>query len=209
MSRYYPARPNRLVRGVSKGLRAMDVNDWQPLSDLIGIGATVTRRPVPHHGAYGSVHGGSSQLRYAPSIKEEGRASRSSKLDSPAERALARGRYHGPSAPLAVCLASCGRTPSASRAPRQRRHVLHCRKSVARSRRRTQPGSREGKHRTRGETAARRQGLQRSVALGEIAKSETVRLMTARWILSKLAGAVHFANGAALICRSLWRAQLG
>jgi len=30
---------------------------------LIGIGAAVTRRPLPHHRAYGSVHGGSSQLR--------------------------------------------------------------------------------------------------------------------------------------------------
>jgi hypothetical protein len=30
---------------------------------LIGIGAAVTRRPLPHHRAYGSVHGGSSRLR--------------------------------------------------------------------------------------------------------------------------------------------------
>ena len=29
---------------------------------LIGIGAAVTRRPLPHHRAYGSVHGGSSWL---------------------------------------------------------------------------------------------------------------------------------------------------
>jgi hypothetical protein len=29
----------------------------------IGIGAAVTRRPLPHHRAYGSVHGGSSRLR--------------------------------------------------------------------------------------------------------------------------------------------------
>src|SRR3954447_26837376 len=27
--------------------------------DLIGIGAAVTHRPLPHHRAYGSVHGGS------------------------------------------------------------------------------------------------------------------------------------------------------
>jgi hypothetical protein len=32
-------------------------------ADLIGIGAAVTRRPLPHHRAYGSVHGGSSWLR--------------------------------------------------------------------------------------------------------------------------------------------------
>ena len=32
-------------------------------SASIGIGAAVTRRPLPHHRAYGSVHGGSSQLR--------------------------------------------------------------------------------------------------------------------------------------------------
>jgi hypothetical protein len=34
-----------------------------PEADLIGIGAAVTRRPLPHHRAYGSVHGGSSWLR--------------------------------------------------------------------------------------------------------------------------------------------------
>ena len=30
---------------------------------MIGIGAAVTRRPLPHHRAYGSVQGGSSQSR--------------------------------------------------------------------------------------------------------------------------------------------------
>ena len=30
---------------------------------MIGIGAAVTRRPLPHHRAYGSVHGGSRWLR--------------------------------------------------------------------------------------------------------------------------------------------------
>ena len=34
-----------------------------PMNHSIGIGATVTRRPLPHHRAYGSVHGGSSRLR--------------------------------------------------------------------------------------------------------------------------------------------------
>jgi DNA invertase Pin-like site-specific DNA recombinase len=43
---------------------------------VIGIGAAVTRRPLPHHRAYGSVHGGSSWLRYAPSINR-GRPSES------------------------------------------------------------------------------------------------------------------------------------
>jgi glycogen(starch) synthase len=33
------------------------------LLTTIGIGAAVTRRPLPHHRAYGSVHGGSSRLR--------------------------------------------------------------------------------------------------------------------------------------------------
>src|ERR1035441_229517 len=32
-------------------------------SSVIGIGAAVTRRPLPHHRAYGSVHGGSRRLR--------------------------------------------------------------------------------------------------------------------------------------------------
>jgi hypothetical protein len=34
-----------------------------PEGRMIGIGAAVTRRPLPHHRAYGSVHGGSSRLR--------------------------------------------------------------------------------------------------------------------------------------------------
>ena len=34
-----------------------------PFARQIGIGAAVTRRPLPHHRAYGSVHGGSSRLR--------------------------------------------------------------------------------------------------------------------------------------------------
>jgi len=37
---------------------ALRQKSWQ-----IGIGAAVTRRPLPHHRAYGSVHGGSSWLR--------------------------------------------------------------------------------------------------------------------------------------------------
>ncbi len=38
-------------------------NGYFPNRRLIGIGAAVTRRPLPHHRAYGSVHGGSSRLR--------------------------------------------------------------------------------------------------------------------------------------------------
>jgi hypothetical protein len=34
-----------------------------PQADLIGIGAVVAHRPLPHHRAYGSVHGGSRWLR--------------------------------------------------------------------------------------------------------------------------------------------------
>jgi len=39
------------------------VSDCFHVADKIGIGAAVTRRPLPHHRAYGSVHGGSSWLR--------------------------------------------------------------------------------------------------------------------------------------------------
>ena len=38
-------------------------SDCFRFADKIGIGAAVTRRPLPHHRAYGSVHGGSSWLR--------------------------------------------------------------------------------------------------------------------------------------------------
>ena len=33
------------------------------IADKIGIGAAVARRPLPHHRAYGSVHGDSRRLR--------------------------------------------------------------------------------------------------------------------------------------------------
>ena len=38
---------------------------------VIGIGAAVTRRPLPHHRAYGSVHGGSRRLRCTHRPKSE------------------------------------------------------------------------------------------------------------------------------------------
>ena len=43
--------------------------------DLIGIGAAVTHRPLPHHRAYGSVHGGSSGYANTPRLMTEDRAS--------------------------------------------------------------------------------------------------------------------------------------
>jgi hypothetical protein len=43
---------------------ATDLSSYDfPQADLIGIGAAVTHPPLSHHGAYGSVHGGSSWLR--------------------------------------------------------------------------------------------------------------------------------------------------
>src|SRR5262250_1518194 len=43
--------------------------------DLIGIGAAVARGPLPHHRAYGSVHGGSSRLRQ-PFLEQCGKPER-------------------------------------------------------------------------------------------------------------------------------------
>src|ERR1051325_8472337 len=51
------------------------LGDRVQMADLIGIGAAVTRRPLPHHRAYGSVHGGSSGYATAPRPMKEGRAS--------------------------------------------------------------------------------------------------------------------------------------
>ena len=54
--------------GIS-GLELDPKNQFRPIGApflcfrAIGIGAAVTRRPLPHHRAYGSVHGGSSWLR--------------------------------------------------------------------------------------------------------------------------------------------------
>jgi len=41
----------------------LDIIPSGGLLELIGIGAAVARRPLPHHRAYGSVHGGSRRLR--------------------------------------------------------------------------------------------------------------------------------------------------
>jgi putative Mg2+ transporter-C (MgtC) family protein len=43
------------------GLRSEDIEGTSKMK-VIGIGAAVTHRPLPHHRAYGSVHGGSRKL---------------------------------------------------------------------------------------------------------------------------------------------------
>jgi len=52
-----PDDPQSNYRMATEALSAVAI------SPMIGIGAAVTRRPLPHHRAYGSVHGGSSRLR--------------------------------------------------------------------------------------------------------------------------------------------------
>jgi hypothetical protein len=55
-----------LASGSGRSVFSLDIpfdrNNFR-IASLIGIGAAVARRPLPHHRAYGSVHGGSSQLR--------------------------------------------------------------------------------------------------------------------------------------------------
>ena len=46
--------------------------DWHTF-DAIGIGAAVTHRPLPHHRAYGSVHGGSIGYASNPRLTTEDR----------------------------------------------------------------------------------------------------------------------------------------
>ena len=67
---------SRGIRGGSLRCAGGPNRCWSTQRDQIGIGTAVTRRPLPHHRAYGSVHGGSSRLRYAPSINR-GRPSES------------------------------------------------------------------------------------------------------------------------------------
>ena len=54
--------PNFSSAGAPTGRGATNHGSESPVEE-IGIGAAVTRRPLPHHRAYGSVHGGSSWLR--------------------------------------------------------------------------------------------------------------------------------------------------
>jgi DNA-binding CsgD family transcriptional regulator len=59
--------PEVILYAVRKGIISCPRGTYQvsgtTYTDLIGIGAAVTRRPLPHHRAYGSVHGGSRRLR--------------------------------------------------------------------------------------------------------------------------------------------------
>jgi hypothetical protein len=50
------------------------ITDCATEGRLIGIGAAVTRRPLPHHRTYGSVYGGSRSYANNPRITKEGRA---------------------------------------------------------------------------------------------------------------------------------------
>ena len=58
--------PRRMVRVLG--------NTFAMKTSLIGIGEAVARLPLPHHRAYGSVHGGS--IGYASSLRlmKEGQA---------------------------------------------------------------------------------------------------------------------------------------
>ena len=80
--------------------------DSSSLGDRIGIGAAVTRRPLPHHRASGCTRRFESvALRTVDQARKTERVEVVS--GSPTERALARARYHGPSPLPAVCAASC------------------------------------------------------------------------------------------------------
>jgi 3-methyladenine DNA glycosylase AlkD len=61
-SGWYEARLLAALVGDPERVTRRQMNAWAS-SFEIGIGAAVTRRPLPHHRAYGSVHGGSSWLR--------------------------------------------------------------------------------------------------------------------------------------------------
>jgi hypothetical protein len=53
----------RISRAVRRSSLQTRFQTTVRVGDKNGIGAAVTRRPLPHHRAYGSVHGGSSWLR--------------------------------------------------------------------------------------------------------------------------------------------------
>src|SRR5207248_2233406 len=69
-------RASGVLAGTSVPLRSKvdliaSVNSVPSKSKKIGIGAAVTRRPLPHHRAYGPVHGGSRRLRCTHRPKSE------------------------------------------------------------------------------------------------------------------------------------------
>jgi hypothetical protein len=108
---------------------------------MIGIGAAAARRPLPHHRAYGSVHGGSRRLRQQSSNNEGRPSDLNYALERPTLRALVSARYQGPRplpAILAASLGLIGLIPSPSNAARRRRTVFHCRHKAHRNRHRTQ-----------------------------------------------------------------------
>jgi len=74
----------------------------------LAVGTAVARRPLPHHRAYGSVHGDSRGLRERSSINEGSPSDRKQALESPLARAWDRARYQGPCPLPAVLRASRG-----------------------------------------------------------------------------------------------------
>jgi hypothetical protein len=61
---------DRALVGVGASQRRTNAQDSFRYQLLIGIGAAVARRPLPHHRAYGSVHAGSRWLRRYSSTSE-------------------------------------------------------------------------------------------------------------------------------------------
>jgi hypothetical protein len=69
-----PDEYDKLGRGNLKLIGMRGIDETCGILKWIGIGAAVARRPLPHHRAYGSVHGGSRRSRLALS-EQRGKAS--------------------------------------------------------------------------------------------------------------------------------------
>src|SRR5216110_2453985 len=67
-----------LATGVSRWRTGLQTISAVGAAVWIGIGAMVTHRPLPHHRAYGSVHGGSKKLKLT--LLEQRRKSASAKV---------------------------------------------------------------------------------------------------------------------------------
>jgi len=76
------AHPNE-VKAIARAKIKTDKRDSEVLAHLlrmnmipeIGIGGGLTAAALPHHRAYGSVHGGSYRLDHSPSVSGEGQES--------------------------------------------------------------------------------------------------------------------------------------
>ena len=127
------SRPGRQLRGDFRHI------DEDRRRSKIGIGGSLAAPPLPHHRAYGSVHGGSIRLSFGgQDTDEEGRASRRTRWAAPCCTVTWRAMRQSPDRDPAATAAWNWDTPLRRSSLKRLRPFFHCRQIYMRNRRRIQ-----------------------------------------------------------------------